>query len=117
MELLLEMNANEADKTGRLGLGNGSVAMLTPPIGKDYWLFRVKLAEDQAILGFKKFSTIGIGFALEEDWNTNLPYTVETEKIFQHIAHNKGDEAITDERVVEAIRLVQAACIEYKKEL
>jgi len=42
-----------------------SLVMFTPPVGEDYWLFRVKLFKDQAIIGFPKFGTIGIGFAIE----------------------------------------------------
>lgn len=92
------------DGTGRL--------LLTPPIDEDYWTYRVRLSETQAIVGFPKFHQIGIGFAVEEDWNTNLPSQSETEAIFQHIKRNKGDESIADEDVREAIRLVQAAAAE-----
>ena len=70
--------------------------------------YRVKLSETQAIVGFPKYSTIGIGFAQEEDWNTNLPWTTQAEEIFAHIAHNKGDSAISDEQCIEAIRMIQA---------
>ena len=91
------------DKEGRI------VATMTPPIDEDYWAYRVKLSETQAIVGFPKFGTIGIGFAVEEDWNTNLPYQSETDAIFNHIAHNKGDDSISDDDVREAIRLVQEA--------
>lgn len=94
----------QADKTVR---ANG--VLMTPPITADYWTFRVRLTARQAIVGFPKFSTIGIGFALEEDWNTNLPYTRGAEEIFKHIAHNKGDEAITREDCLDAIRMIQDA--------
>jgi len=84
--------------------------MLTPPVGEDYWEYRVRVADRQAIVGFPKFHTIGIGFAVEEaDWNTNLPYTCGTEEIYEHIAHNAGDDSITREVCVEAIRMVQEA--------
>lgn len=86
--------------------------MMTPPIGEDYWSYRVRLTERQAIVGFPKFATIGIGFAVEDaDWNTNLPYTCGAEEIYRHIAHNAGDPAITREVCIEAIRLVQEAAI------
>lgn len=100
-KLVLEVRGQE-DKTARIG-----PVMLTPAIDEDYWAYRVRLSDEQAIVGFPKFSTVGIGFAQEEDWNTNLPYTCETEKIFAHIAHNKGDESISDDDVREAIRLIQ----------
>jgi hypothetical protein len=89
-----------------------AVASMTPPIDEGYWAYRVRLSETQVIVGFPKFGTIGIGFAVEDDWNTNLPYGIETEDIFNHIAHNKGDDAISDDDVREAIRLVQEAARE-----
>ena len=87
----------------------GSGVMITPPISEDYWAYRVRLTERQSIVGFPKFSTIGIGFAVEEDWNTNLPYTSQAEEIYEHIAHNKGDDAIGREDCIAAIRLIQDA--------
>jgi len=109
MTLTLERR-NQRDKTAIFSDPSGrDIGMLTPPIEEDYWAYRVKLSDDQAIVGFPKFGTIGIGFAVEEDWNTNLPYSVETERIFEHISHNKGDDTISDDDVREAIRLVQAA--------
>jgi hypothetical protein len=107
--LQLEFNANfqRANDTFRSPEGWGLT--ITPPLDEDYWLFRVKLYEDQAILGFPKFHTIGIGFAQEEDWNTNLPYTCDAEQIYDHIKHNKEYEQITDEQCLEAIQLVQKA--------
>lgn len=94
----------QADKTFRIG----GIA-LTPALGNNYWAYRVVLTPAQAVVGFPKFSTIGIGFAVEEDWNTNLPYTCGTDEIFQHIKHNKGDDAINDDDVREAIRLIREA--------
>lgn len=87
----------------------GNVGMMTPAIDEDYWEYRVRLTETQSIVGFPKFGTIGIGFAQEEDWNTNLPYKSDTEDIRSHIWHNRGDESITEAQVDEAIRLVQQA--------
>ena len=94
----------------------GGVIMLTPAIEEDYWAYRVILGEHQAIVGFPKFGTIGIGFAVEEDWNTNLPYTCSTGQIFQHIRHNKGDKRITDANVKRAITLVQVAATADRKQ-
>jgi hypothetical protein len=67
------------------------------------------LTGSQAVVGFPKFSTIGIGFAVEEDWNTNLPYSCDVKQIRKHIWHNRGDEAITKAEVDEAIRLIKEA--------
>jgi hypothetical protein len=102
-ELTLETRG-QADKTERIG-----PAVLTPLVDDDYWSYRVRLSDKQALLGFPKFGTVGIGFASEEDWNTNLPYQCGTEEIFRHIAHNKGDDAISDDDVREAIRMIQRA--------
>lgn len=87
----------------------GARIAITPAIGEDFWAFRVKLSDTQAILGFPKFFTIGIGFAQESNWNTNLPYTCDAEKIFGHIEENKGDDNIPDSDCLKAIRLIQAA--------
>lgn len=105
MELKLERRSQE-NETPVLG---GGMVMMTPSVDEDYWAYRVRLSGSQAILGFPKFVTIGIGFAAEEDWNTNLPYACETEEIFQHIKHNKGDDDIADDDVRAAIALVQEA--------
>ncbi len=84
--------------------------MITPPIDDDYWLFRVGVSDIQGIICFPKFGTFGIGFQLEEDWNTNLPYTCNTMEIYNHIKHNKGDAKISKAICIEAIKMVQDAC-------
>lgn len=112
MTLTLERR-NQRDESPVFADASGAVVgTMTPPINEEYWAYRVKLSDTQAIVGFPKFGTIGIGFAVEDDWNTNLPYGIETEDIFKHIAHNKGDDAISDEDVREAIKLVQEAARE-----
>jgi hypothetical protein len=116
MKLILESNLLQADQTAHLAARRGrNTAMIAPIVNKDYWLFRVKVSEQQAVLGFPKFTTIGIGFAIEAyDWNTNLPYTVDTDKILNHISVNKGDATIPDALVREAIQMIQQAAAEYK---
>lgn len=107
--LVLERKAQQPSPV----LGNEHVAIaITPPLDEDFWSYRVKVSDRQAVVGFPKFFTIGIGFAEEEDWNTNFPYTCDADEIFEHIKHNKGDESIADEDVREAIRLIQAAIAE-----
>jgi hypothetical protein len=103
MELTLETKGqpNETPVIGPI--------MLTPPIDEDYWAWRVVLSDKQAIVGFPKFGTVGIGFAQEEDWNTNLPYTTDAAEIYDHIRHNKADDTISDEDVLTAIRMIQEA--------
>lgn len=96
----------------------GGIAMVTPaPLmsGQNdaYWLFRVRLHKNQAIVGFPKFGTIGIGFENEEDSNTNLPYNDTTYALFKHIKHNKHYRSIKDADVIKAIFMVQKACYGY----
>ena len=101
-ELVLE---RQADHT----LVAGALAAITPMVHEDYWTYRVRVSEDQAILGFPKFSTISVGFAQEKDWNTNLPYTCTTTAIRDHIGHNRGDDRIANEVIDQAIALIQEA--------
>lgn len=83
---------------------------LTPALDETYWSYRVVLTPKQAIVGFPKFGTIGIGFAVEdEDWNTNLPYTCDAQQIFDHIAENKGDDEISAGDCVTAIEMIRTA--------
>ena len=107
MNLTLERK-NQPNETPILA---GGALMMTPMIDEDYWQYRVRLSDKQAVLGFPKFLVIGIGFAVEEDWNTNFPSTCETEEIFEHIKHNKGDDAIPDDDVRAAIKLIQDAAM------
>src|SRR3954469_711140 len=101
LQLRLERK-DQPDKTGRTG-----PVMFTPPVGEDYWLYRVCVAKVQAVLGFPKFSSIGIGFAVEEDWNTNLPLGVPVGEIADHIMHNAGDPSITRDDILAAIALIR----------
>lgn len=99
------------------GIALGGALMITPALDEDYWEYRVKVSDSQAILGFPKFGTVGIGFAQEEDWNTNLPYKCDTDEIYAHIAHNKGDDSIPDERCQDAIGMIQEAVLKDRGEL
>jgi hypothetical protein len=115
MDLTLQVNSNDIKDPAIFEAGNTRV-MITPPVGnEDYWLFKVMVSDKQSIIGFPKFMQIGIGFQLEENWNTNLPSTSDAEKIFNHISHNKGDDAIPDERCIEAIKMIQAAAVAYQE--
>lgn len=107
-ELVLERR-NQDNRTPAFNAGSGARLMITPKLGDDYWAYRVLLSERQAIVGFPKFVTVCIGFAVEEDWNANLPYRCEVEEIFQHIKPNKGDDAIADDDVRKAIEMVRDA--------
>lgn len=104
MELKLETR-NQDDKTEQVG-----PALISPITDEDYWSYRVRLSERQAVVGFSKFSTIGIGFAIEDtDWNTNLPWTSPTKRIVDHIWCNVGDESITRADVTRAVAMIQDA--------
>jgi hypothetical protein len=90
----------------------------TPPMGADYWRYRVRVAEGQAVVGFPKFGVVGVGFADEEDgdessWNTNLPSRMDAESIRRHIWCNRGrnlpDTPESKALVVAAIELIQQA--------
>lgn len=115
MELTLELAETHKSKTGHIvvegrdsdGTPRSVVGVTSPMVDEDYWALRVKVSDTQAVLGFEKFGTIGIGFAQEEDWNTNLPWIASSREIFEHIKHNKGDDAIPDERVIVAIHMVR----------
>jgi hypothetical protein len=83
----------------------------------DGWTYRVELPSStrtprQAVVGFSKFGTIGIGFQYEdEDWNSNLPYGTPAAAIFAHICHNLGKDTVPANEAVAAIELVRAAAI------
>lgn len=106
----VEINEILQEQNTTFTSGNSTI-MITPTLGEDYYLFRVHLYKDQYLLAFPKFSTLGIGFAQEEDWNCNLPYTCDSEKIYNHIKHNKKyKKEIKKKDVIKAITLLQVAC-------
>lgn len=112
-DLVLERR-EQSDKTLSASAGDATV-LITPPITDDYWKYRVRVADGQAVVGFPKFGTIGVGFAEEEDWNTNLPYTGDAESIRQHIWHNRApldDSTESAALVVRAIEMIQDAVAE-----
>ena len=97
---------NQIDHTTYIE-GQKEVTMFAPIVNEEYWLYRVKLFRDQAVIAFPKFGIIGIGFAKETDWNTNLPSACPAEQICEHIYRNKKYDKITEEQVVEAIKMIQ----------
>jgi hypothetical protein len=104
-DLTLERRNQEPE-----GVLAGGRVMITPPLDEDFWAYRVKLTETQAVVGFPKFGVIGIGFAREdEDWNTNLPASLPVQSIRRHIWKNRGDDSITEEMVDAAIELIRDA--------
>jgi hypothetical protein len=109
-KLILETRDHDMPNKGIVGGG----IMMTPPIAEDYWYFRVKLGRrGQAILGFPKFGTVGIGFAEEVDWNTNLPFLSSAQRIYKHIHHNKG-RGIRHVDCLAAIEMVREAARQFK---
>lgn len=104
MKLILERKDQE-DTTAHVG-----PVVLSPSIDDNYWSHRVRLTDEQSIVAFPKFRTFGIGFAVEEEvGDRNLPYTCDTEKIYNHIKINAGDEEISREVCIEAIKMLQVA--------
>jgi len=108
------------DQTVIVESGDSTVMMFGPSVGDDAWAYRVQLTDDQAVLGFPKFFTIGIGFAVETDENTNLPYTSDAEDIAKHIWHNRGDSIPDDHEwlltVRAAIAIIQNAIYQDNEE-
>lgn len=112
-QMCVEINDKYETDKKKEGIIGGGILMTPMALGTDeYWIYRVVLSPDQAVIGFPKFSTIGIGFQKEEDWNTNLPYSCDASEIFEHIRHNKYDKNISDEECIKAIQMIKDA-IEY----
>ena len=105
MKLELQINARGVNDKSRALEGTG--VMITPPIDENFWLLRVPVSEKQAIVGFPKFNVIGVGFQVETDWNTNLPFTFDADRIYEHIEQNKGDGTISRQTCITAIRMIQ----------
>lgn len=106
-ELRLEVNSARVAEQKPLRTPTGGTVHFTPPLSEEFWWARVPLGKSQAVVCFPKFTTIGIGFQHETDWNTNLPYTEPAEEIFDHIKHNKGRCRADRETCLRAIRLLQ----------
>lgn len=107
MTVTVEVNSKFKGVATTLRLGDAEV-MFTPPLDRDYYIARVSLVRDQAVVIFPKFGVIGCGFALEEDWNTNLPIYEPAETIYAHIEHNRRYDEITKEDCIEAIEALQS---------
>lgn len=108
----IEINNKAIPTEEVFGAGGGTI-MFTPPISEDYWLMRVQLTPNQAVVIFPKFGVVGCGFQVEEkDWNTNLPLACPPNVIAKHIWKNHKDA--TFEATVKAIELLQQKCLEMK---
>lgn len=117
--LKLETNSKFADEdkyTAFMNTSGGTVKVMFfgPNKSEDYWHFRVQVHDDQWIEAFPKFSQIGIGFAKEDDENTNLPSRCTAAQIFEHIKHNKRYASIPDEVCLKAINMLKRAAKDYK---
>lgn len=102
-------------KDNQFNVGNIQI-ITTPDINEDYWLFRISMHKDQYLNAFPKFGTIGIGFAVEEDWNTNLPYTCDTVQIADHIWDNRKYDEISKDALIANIAKLQSIIKKYVKE-
>ncbi len=106
-QLKLEVNTKDLSNEKVETLKKQGI-LVTPAIDANYWSVRVNIFEDQYIQAFPKFMTMGIGFAIEDDWNTNLPYCSLAEEICSHIWHNRRYVAIKKKRCIKAIEMIQA---------
>lgn len=108
--MILEVNKNETNESPSDG-----VVIITPDGDDNNWMFRVSLTKTQSIVGFRKFTTIGIGFAVEDERAyVDLPYIMPAHDIFNHIKINKGDDDISDEACIEAIKVIQAGVTRFR---
>jgi len=104
--LKLEVNPKGLPKNADVEALKSKGISITPPVGEDWWLYRVAVGGEQAVVAFPKFGLIAIGFQKEKDWNTNLPASLDAEEIYNHIQHNKTDIP-KKEDCVRAIRMIQ----------
>ena len=89
--------------------------MVMSPDVKANWIARVRLSDEQAIIAFPKFGTVGVGFEVEaKDWNTNLPTSCDAAEIYDHIKVNKGSRGISKAACIRAIQLVSDYANEWK---
>jgi len=110
--LQVEVNAVEV-KDAPLRTLSGGIVFVTPPLDDTFWLARVVVSKDQAVVAFPKFGQIGIGFQHEDkDWNTNLPYTCYAEKIYNHIRINR--RSARREKCITAINALQLWASDYR---
>jgi len=116
IKLKIEYNSQCVDRTivEQTPFGHG---VISPVVSDDYWLFRVPLFENQALLAFPKCFTMGIGFAQEEvEQNVNLPYECGIETILKYLKRNKKYEDISDAKIREAIKMLKALCKRFLQE-
>jgi hypothetical protein len=112
--MTIEINSNFKPQNCQVTTPAGGKIMFTPPLNANYFIARVPLFQDQAIVLFPKFGTIGCGFAVEEkSWNTNLPIACPAEEIFKHILKNKKYEEITEPDIKDAIVMLQAWALQH----
>ena len=106
----LEINPNQVDRTmiGNIAIGQ--------PGDQENWSYKVQLTDKQAIVGFPKFGLIGIAFLVEDsDGNTNKPSGSDAEEIYDWIKENKGDDSISKENSIKAIKMIQRAVKKVKQ--
>lgn len=111
-DLKIEVNEAFMAAITDIELPGGIVVSVTPPLDGEYWAARVPIDERQAVVCFPKFGTIGIGFQHEDhDWNTNLPYRVSAEDIYEHIKVNKNRKGkrcrVERATIIEAIEILR----------
>lgn len=116
-QLQLQRSDDPAGMAGSTDVRIGEHAVVSIGGGSHGWRFRVQLTPGQAIIGFGKFGTIGVGFEEEDrDWNSNLPYTSGLRRIADHIGDNRvtgnEDDVIPYDTALAAIALIRDAAAE-----
>jgi len=114
-KLVLELNSKKVpNRTGVYGSKDGGpVGFASPDVDEDYWVVRVPVSKTQAVVGFPKYFTIGIGFQHEKaDSNVNLPFCSSVDRIYLHIEKNR--DGASPDRCKKAIRMIQDAVVEHK---
>lgn len=109
-DLMVVRRTDVADQT-MINVGGGMSVGVGRAGSDDYWAYRVQLTDQQALIGFPKFGTIGVGFLVEEDWNSNLPYASRVSMVADHIGHNRFVDGVDIPRphVERAIALIRDA--------
>lgn len=110
-ELMLLRRIDVADDT-MIDFGGGVSIGIGRGGDEDYWAYRVQLTDKQAVIGFPKFGTIGVGFLREnDDWNSNLPYSSPVVMIADHIRRNRfvDGEDIPRANVERALTMIRDA--------
>lgn len=100
----LVLTVNSAAIPQLIEPGGGPEVVFT---GDRDYVYRVEVSDDQALLGFEKCGSIGIGFEREVEEGLDLPSSCLTRRIYEHIRCNA--RGVDSRRCYAAIRIIQGA--------